>query len=83
MRANDAVGTWRAGSNLPAQLELAKTGFTATDWPLAVGCGGEKPRAVQALEGSEIVDFTGTREEGEGGSLNAITLYPDGDARPA
>lgn len=83
LTAEDAVGTWRAGSNLPTQLELVEGGvFTVTDWPLNLRCRGGSPRTVKALQGSETVDFAGTWEEGETGSLNALTLYPDGEACP-
>lgn len=74
----DAYGTWRAGSDLPATLELAENGtFQATAWPLDVGCGGHLPRTADELRGAETVDFSGTWEEGDGGSQNRITLTTD------
>ncbi|WP_136024323.1 hypothetical protein [Microbacterium sp. K27] len=73
----DAYGTWRAGSDLPATLELADDGtFRATAWPLDVGCGGHAPRTAMELKGAETVDFSGTWAEGAGGSQNQITLKP-------
>lgn len=74
----DAYGTWRAGSDLPATLELAQDGtFQATAWPRDVGCGGHLPRTAEELRGAETVDFSGTWEEGDGGSQNRITLTTD------
>lgn len=84
LTADDAIGTWRAGSDLPAQLELAEDGgFTATDWPLDVRCNGKSPLTVDALHGAETGDFTGTWEEGGATSAsNDLLLYPEGDACP-
>ena len=83
LTADDAVGTWRAGSDLPAQLELTEDGvFRATSWPLDVACNGTSPLTVTALSGSVSGDFAGTWEEGKGGSLNELTLYPEGDSCP-
>lgn len=74
----DAYGTWRAGSDLPATLELADDGtFQATAWPLDVGCGGHPPRTANELRGAETVDIFGTWKESEGGSQNQITLTTD------
>ncbi len=74
----DAYGTWRAGSELPATLELADDGtFRATAWPVDVGCGGQAPRTASELRSSETVDFAGKWEEGDGGSQNRITLETD------
>lgn len=75
---DDAYGTWRAGSDLPATLELAEDGtFQATAWPLDVGCGGHLPRTANELRGAETVDFSGTWEESNGASQNQITLTSD------
>lgn len=74
----DAYGTWRAGSELPTQLELADDGtFQASAWPIDVGCSGQPPRTASDLRESETVDFAGTWKEGDGGSQNRITLMPD------
>lgn len=74
----DAYGTWRAGSGLPATLDLADDGtFQATEWPVDVGCGGDPPRTAKELRGAQTVDFSGTWEEGDGTSLNQITLLTD------
>lgn len=78
LTSEDALGTWRAGSNLPAQMDLAEDGvFTATDWPVDVGCNAGSPGTAKALQGAETADFSGTWEEGAGGSLNALTFHPD------
>lgn len=74
----DAYGTWRAGSDLPATLQLADDGtFQATAWPLDVGCSGHPPRTAAELRGGETIDFSGTWEEGDGLSQNQITLTSD------
>ena len=74
----DAYGTWHAGSDLPATLELADDGtFQATAWPLDVGCGGDPPRTAKELRGAETVDVSGTWEEDDSVSQNQITLTTD------
>lgn len=72
----DAYGTWRAGSDLPATLELADDGtFRASAWPVDLGCGGHTPRTADELRGSETVDFSGTWvEQDDAASQNRITL---------
>lgn len=78
LTAEDAYGTWRAGSDLPATLELAENGtFQASAWPLDVGCGGHSPRTADELRGARTVDISGTWEEGAGSSQNQITLTTD------
>lgn len=75
--ADDAVGTWRAGSELPTTLELADDGtFQATGWPIDAGCSAQPPETAEQLRDSEMVDFSGTWVEGDAGSQNSIRLSP-------
>jgi hypothetical protein len=77
----DAYGTWRAGSDLPATLELADDGaFHASAWPVDVGCGGHPPRTAKELRGAETADFSGTWEASDAASQNRIILMPDLDS---
>ena len=76
--ADDAVGTWHAGSDLPTTLELSEDGtFQATAWPMDAGCTENPPRTAAALRDSEMIDFSGTWDEGDQGSQNDITLHPE------
>lgn len=79
--AADAVGVWRAGSGLPAELTLAADGtFTATDWPQDV-CLSPAAKTVEQLRDdpavNTTVDFDGTWTEGDGGSANTVSLSSD------
>lgn len=68
---DDTPGTWRAGSDLPTQLELAADGtFEATSWPLNVSCTAIPPLTIDAVRESETLDLSGTWEEGEEGVQN-------------
>lgn len=76
--AEDAVGTWRAGSDLPTTLELSEDGtFQAIAWPIDAGCTENPPATAGELRTSEMIDFSGTWDEGDQGSQNDITLYPE------
>lgn len=80
--AADAVGVWRAGSGLPAELTLAADGtFTATAWPTDV-CGRPQATTVDQLRDRSTVDFAGAWTEGRGGSANTVSLNPDSTTCP-
>lgn len=80
LSAEDAYGTWRAGSDLPTTLELADDGtFTASAWPIDVGCSGRPPLTAAELHDSEMIDFSGRWEETDEGNQNDLYLYPESD----
>lgn len=78
LTAEDAYGTWRAGSELPTTLELLQDGtFVATAWPMGAGCTEDPPATAGDLRNSEMINFSGTWDEGDLGAQNNITLYPE------
>lgn len=80
LSADDVVGTWRAGNGLSTQVDLVEDGtFTSVGWPARAQCDPGEPITASELQGTETRDLSGTWEENDGGSLNALTLTPGSD----
>lgn len=76
LSAHDAIGTWRAGNDLPTQIEVRSDGtFRATEWPSNAWCEGKAtPSEVRALDVTDPRSFAGTWDFSELGGPDKLTF---------